>query len=155
MRVKAFLVDLAERVGTTFLFAFLPFVVEAAPGHVNYGRAAAVALLAAAGSFFTTLLLWMTDSKLHFNPYLDLAYRAVITFVQVLLGYVVAAGAISAFDFQWNRAVQLALVAAASSLFKALIGLNNPKTLGASTILDRDAVTLREHRPKHKLPLVA
>lgn len=154
MKTQAFFVDLAERVFSTFLITFLPFVLTAPPGGVNYGRALGIALLAAAVSFFTTLVLWMTGSKLHLNPYFDLVYRAVITFVQSLLGYLVAAGVVSAFDFQWNRAVQLSAIAAGASLLKALIGLNNPKTLGASPILARDAVTLREHKPKSKLPLI-
>jgi hypothetical protein len=153
MKVRAFFIDLGERMGTTFIIGFL---TASLPGdhQVSLLQALAIGALAAVASFFTTLLIWFGALKKISNPYVDLIYRAAVTFGQTLLARVVAAGAISALAFDWNTALRISLVAAGSSLLKGLIGFLNPATLGASPILARSAVHLTAHQKRHRLPLV-
>jgi len=149
-----FLTDLAERVLSTFLQVFLATILSETV-KVMWGDAAAIALFAAFASFLTTTLVWMGALKLIENPYVDLVYRAVITFGQTLLGYVTAAGLISALSFNWSMALKMSLVAAGVSLLKGLIGLNNSRTLGASPVVLRIKGDERPMPYKRKLPLVA
>lgn len=152
---EQFLVDLAERVISTFLQAFLAAllttsaVTDASTNpnvHVSWLDAAMIGLLAAVVSALTTLLVWLTDVKAIENPYVDLVYRVVVTFVQTLLGYLVAAGTMSALDFNWNAALLAAAVAAGAALLKALIGLN-AASRGVSVIPRPDA---RHYHPEHR-----
>jgi hypothetical protein len=151
-KIKVFLFDLAERVGSTFAQVFLATLLSTTV-HVTWVDAAAVAGLSAFASFLTTILVWLTAMKGIPNPYLDLFYRGGVTFLQTLAGYVTAAGAISAFDFTWSLALKTAAIAAGTSLLKGLIGLNNGRTLGASPLVLRHDGSERP-RP-HPHPLVA
>lgn len=144
-RVKTLLLDLGERVGSTFAQAFLAALfatvsVQGAvqPSHqVSWAAAASIGLLAAAASFVSTLLLWMVKVKPLANRYLDLAYRVAMTFAQTLLGYLTAAGAVSAFSFNWNAALLASLTAAGQAALKGIIGVTNPRTAGAAVFVPR------------------
>ncbi len=147
-RAEQFGRDLAERVATTFLQAFLATLLAGAATavgpsgavvRVGWFDAAMVGLLAAAVALFTTLAAWMAQSGPIANPYFDLGYRGVLTFVQTLLGYLVAAGSISALAFDWDAALLASLVAAGTALLKGLIGLNNRDTVGASSLVRKAA----------------
>lgn len=141
-RVEQFLADLAERVGSTFVQVFLASVLATSAGsvaaRVDWLDSAFIGLLAAFAAFLTTVLSWTVHRKPFANAYLDLAYRAAITFGQTLLGYVVAAGAISALDFDWDSALKASALAAGAALLKALIGLNSRHTAGAATLVKSD-----------------
>lgn len=138
-------IDILERVGATFLQTFLGVVfagtavisLHGPKTSVDWLDALGIAAFAAVAALLTSALRWGTqllrnDRKI--NPYLDLLYRVLITFAQTLLGYVSAAGAISALSFNWNTALVASAGAAGQALFKGLIGLHAP-TLGASTLV--------------------
>lgn len=137
---QKFVHDLLERVLATFLQAFLAAVLATAAvtapdgSHINVDwlNSIGIGLLAALAALLTTVLVWMINRKPIANPYFDLGYRSVITFGQTLVGYVTAAGVISALKFDWNTAVLASLLAAGQALLKGLIGLSNIHTAGAS-----------------------
>jgi hypothetical protein len=142
---KQVLVDIGERVGSTFIQTFLSTLVvtTAVVGPVVTGRtrtdwlgALGVAATAAVVALLTSVVRWlvrMLDSGTLLNPYLDLVYRTVMTFAQTLLGYVTMAGPVPLFKFDWNTALAASLVAAGTALAKAAVGLHAP-TLGAAVL---------------------
>lgn len=144
-KAKALAIDLAERVGSTFAEAFLAALFATVsvqgvvqPSHqVDWVTAAAIGLMAAAVAFLSTLLLWMVKTKPITNRYLDLLYRVAMTFAQTLLGYLTAAGAVSAFSFNWNAALLASLTAAGQAALKGIIGVTNPRTAGAAVFVPR------------------
>lgn len=139
--MKTLLVDLAERVGSTFAQVFLAVVLAVAGTHVDWGNAAAIAAFAAITALLTTLLSWGLLNRVIHNAYLDLVYRSALTFGQTLAGLLVAAGAISALEFGWTAALKTALIAAGTALLKGLIGMHAPATLGAATFVQNSSST--------------
>lgn len=129
--------DVVERVLSTFAQAFLAAIIVTSPGQrVSWTDAAAIAAFAAAASLLTSGVTALTTLKVS-NPYLDLLERALVTFLQTLVGLVAAAGTISALSFDWTTAVKLSLIAAGAALLKGLAGLANKDTLGASVFVPK------------------
>ena len=133
------LVDIAERVVSTFLQAFMAALLATSSGgvnsHVDWLNAFMIGLFAALVSVVTSLLTALQSLQKYFvKPYVDLVYRTVITFGQTLLGLLVAAGAVSALTFDWDTALKASLIAAGTALVKGLIGVNSKATVGAATL---------------------
>lgn len=132
---QAFVRDLGERVVSTFLEIFIPMVfVVGGAVRVGWGTAAATAGFGAATAFLTTVLAWYGALKALKNPYVDLAYRSAVTFVQTLVGYMLAATTSTLLTFDWDTALKASIGAAGVALTKGLIGLNSP-TFAASTLV--------------------
>jgi len=132
-------VDFFERVISTFLQAFIAALLSTSAGgeqsKVDWFNASMIGLFAAGVAVVTSLLTLIKSAQKYFNrPYIDLAYRAVVTFVQTFLGSLVAAGAVSALTFDWDTALKASLIAAGTALVKGLIGVNALSTVGASTL---------------------
>jgi hypothetical protein len=134
------LVDVAERVISTFLQAFLAALLATSPGgtksHVDWLNAALIGLFAALVSLATWLLTFVQSLQEQFaKPYFDLVYRTVLTFLQTFVGLLVAAGVRSALTFDWDTALRTSLIAAAGALLKGLSGIHVRGTIGASTFV--------------------
>lgn len=128
-----FFIDLAERVGFTFIFVFVTTIYAASTG-LNVDRWQAGLLTAAFSALITlgtTLLAHAGLVRIH-DPKVDLLYRVVTTFGQSLLGLMLAATTSNLITFDWDGAVKVACGAALASLLKALSGFRDPSTMGAA-----------------------
>jgi hypothetical protein len=131
--------DLAERLVATFALAFIANVVVTQHGaNVQWFDALGVAGFATLIVAGTTVLVRV--AKLHLvDPLGDLLIRSALTFVQYVLGAMIAASAASLFTFHWSTVLLGALVATAGSAMKALAGIANPGTKGASVAVPKAA----------------
>lgn len=139
------IVDIAERVVSTFLQAFIAALLSTSAGgieaRVDWLNALLIGLFAALVALVTSLLVLLRSVRKKFSTYplLDLAYRAVLTFVQTFSGLLLAAGAASALTFDYDTALKTSVIAAGTALLKGLVGINAEDTAGASTLVQRDA----------------
>lgn len=125
--------DILERVVATFLLAFIANVITTQQGaNVHWAIAFGVGGFAAALCVASTVVLvWL--AHLHSNdPLADLTLRSALTFVQYVVAAMIAAGAANLFTFHWSAVLLGAVIATAGSAMKALAGIANPATAGAS-----------------------
>lgn len=135
MSVRQYLLDLAERVGFTFIFyAVSGGVVFGAVVTVHWSIALHIGLYAAVASALTSLIQWIPGLRVT-NKAVDAALRALLTFAQGLAATVTAANLDSATTFRWGPACAVCALATLGSILKSLPALSNPATVGASALV--------------------
>jgi hypothetical protein len=105
--------------------------------HVNWGLALGTAVGAFVVSGLATVLVYMSQHA-QGSFWVDLGCRLAKTFVAALIG-AIGADYFDAFTFDWNAALNIALLATLGALGKGLLARqetadgNNPSTLPAAT----------------------
>lgn len=131
-------IDLAERVVATFLsYLFANLVVNVQGPPTNWVRALDVAGFATATCVLTTIVfVWLGGLHLR-NPWVDMLVRAVLTYLQGIVGWAATAGVTDFVGMNWKVANAVAFAAVIPILAKSLAGKAMATTAGASIVVTK------------------